>query len=100
MFHRPSARKGIAVVLFLIGIVLPIFYRHWLATRTFIAFDMPVSIAPGHIRTGEFHVNLRGQYFVRLDLDEKLISKPACSPYRVPPLVVTYLMVFRNGQLV
>jgi hypothetical protein len=68
---RASARKLMSYALILSGILLAAGYRYWLGSRTFIALaTMPVSISHGHINTGEFHINLKELYFIRLDLDD------------------------------
>jgi biopolymer transport protein ExbD len=57
---------GIALVA--AGVLLCASSRYWLATRTFVPLDIPVSLARGHIRTGEFKINLDATYFVGIQL--------------------------------
>jgi hypothetical protein len=100
MSRRAPATKLTAIALFLIGIVMPISYRHWLTTRTFAPLDIPVSLSRGHIKTSEFYINLREQYLVRLAIDEALIDWQACRTYTLSSLIATHVTLFRNGQLI
>jgi biopolymer transport protein ExbD len=43
---------------------------HWAETRIFVPVDMPISLKPGHIRTGEFKINLNSNYEIGIRFDE------------------------------
>ncbi len=81
---RRSAWVGIGLLL--LGIALFAGIQHWMATRTFTAVDMPVSLAPGQTRTGSFLINLEGEYQIRLDATDFNLIDPKCSsltPFKV-----------------
>lgn len=77
-----TARKGwrlpatawIGICLTILGLVSFAGIQGWMATRTFAPVDMPVSLAPGHIKTGPFRINLKGTYSIRINDD--LIDLP------------------------
>lgn len=62
------SRLGISLSLLCAGIVLFPAYNHWVLTRTWVAVDMPISLAPGHLRTGSFNVNLSTTYQINIEL--------------------------------
>jgi len=47
----------VAGLLFLAG-------RRWIETRALLALDMPISLARGTIRTGDFEINVHGFYSI------------------------------------
>lgn len=51
-----TASMGVYALALGIAIYLPVYY--WVNTRTFVPVDVPVSLAPGHLRTGDFKVNV------------------------------------------
>ena len=61
---RPPRKviASIAIILIILGIALPIGYRYWMSTRTFVPLDMPVSLSSGYVKTPEFEINLEGWY--------------------------------------
>lgn len=67
----------------LLGIASFICIQSWMATRTFTAVDMPVSLAPGRIQTGPFHINVKGGYQVWLGSDEYVPIDPQCVSYNL-----------------
>jgi biopolymer transport protein ExbD len=81
---RRSVWVGIGLLL--MGIALFACIQYWMATRTFTAVDMPISLAPGQTRTGSFLINLEGEYQIRLDAgDFNLIAAKCASltPFKV-----------------
>jgi len=67
--RMPTApRILLGVSLLCAGIVLFPAYNHWVATRTWVALDMPISLAPGHIRADNFHVNISTVYQIEIEL--------------------------------
>ena len=46
--------------------------NHWVQTRAFDPVDVPVSLKPGQIRSGEFEINLRESYEISIHLDNKI----------------------------
>ena len=62
-----AARVWISAFLICVGLVLFPAYHHWFATRTWTPVDIPISLAPGHVKTGDFHVNVHAVYYVGID---------------------------------
>jgi hypothetical protein len=69
-------------LLILVGVAIYLPFSHWMATRTFVAFNKPVSLAPGHLRTGPFAINLNEPYTIWLDCDQQQ-QGGECSSYSV-----------------
>lgn len=59
-----SALIGICAIV--LGILAFVPEDHWVNTRTLTPVNMPVSLAPGHIRTGEFQINLEAYFSVEV----------------------------------
>ena len=77
-----TRRIGIAFILF--GVALWTGTTHWLRPRSQIALDIPVSLSPGHIKTGEFLVNPDTLYFVDIETDlARRLPKRGCEPVSV-----------------
>ena len=77
-------RVWVSAFLVCAGIVLFLAYRHWFATRTWVAVDTPISLAPGHVRIGDFHVNQRATYGVVIQFQEyEYWRHPECQDYQV-----------------
>jgi biopolymer transport protein ExbD len=68
-FQSRSRLPVVGLGLIVIAIASYQGYKRWLETRTFHPLTMPVSLAPGHIKTGNFHINLPGDYWVGFDHD-------------------------------
>lgn len=73
---------------------------HWMSTRITYPVNMPVSLAPGHIHTGPFRLNLDTTYMIFLvpgtdwRWDQ---AHPDCNPYRH---LQTRWALYRNGKVV
>ena len=91
-----SVQMWIGIALVLIGLAAFIGIHRWMATRTFVAADMPISLARGHIRTGPFKINLKDSYGVRLDTGSRSWFDPKCLPYDVRARWTLY----KDGQVV
>jgi hypothetical protein len=91
---------GIAIVLILLGIATPAVYRRWLSTRTLVALDVAVSLAPGHIRTSDFGVNIDGWYQIGVDGNDEFFYRPGCRLGAVDPLLKTRSIVYRDGRAI
>lgn len=73
-----------SIFLLCAGLILLPAYKHWVATRTWVAFDAPISLAPGHIKTGDFRVNLSTLYQIEIVLNGYESGKhPECQDYDV-----------------
>jgi len=67
---------------------------HWYDTRHFVLVDKPVSLRPGHIKTGEFTASLKGTYGIAFDTDVPYIY--GCPQYLV---LKTHWVVTRDGRV-
>lgn len=67
-----------------------------MATRTFVPVDMPVSLAPGRIKTGPFNINLRDEYSIWIDLDETVPFDATCNAYSS---LQTRWELYRSGRV-
>jgi len=94
------ARVWVSALLICAGVALFLAYRHWFATRTWVAVDMPISLTPGHIRTGNFYVNLHTVFRFQIDLkgyDDNYWRYPNCKDYEV---VQTRWWLSRDGRVI
>lgn len=86
--------------LILLGIAMFAGTRRWMSTRIAEPVNLPISLAPGHIRTGPFRVNLRTDYEVYLAIgydwqwDQ---AHPGCNPYQH---LQTRWVLYRDGKIV
>jgi hypothetical protein len=71
---RCTAAIGLALVI--LAVLVPSVYSYWL-TRTFVAYEMPVSLAPGEIHSQEFSVNLAEWYQISVDVDQAFQFRPS-----------------------
>jgi hypothetical protein len=44
----------------------------WIRTRVNLPVDVPVSVKPTHVRTGEFRVNLKRPYLIKLEAKKRI----------------------------
>jgi biopolymer transport protein ExbD len=59
-----TARVGIFALC--LGIVVFASVHYWVNTRTLVPLDIPVTLAPGHIRTGDFKINVEAYLSVQI----------------------------------
>lgn len=59
-----TARVGILALC--VGIVVYVSVYYWVNTRTLLPLDIPVTLAPGHIRTGDFKINVEAYLSVQV----------------------------------
>lgn len=92
----------VGLVLVLAGHLFFTGAQYWRATRTVFPFDMPVSLSQGHIRTGDFYINLPASYYVELfnDRDWHTGYTPPCHFQYVDGILRTRLTVFKDGRMV
>jgi biopolymer transport protein ExbD len=55
----------------------------WLAPHPRVALDMPVSLSPGHVVTGNFSVAAGTLYYIDIELDKRSPIRAACEPRSV-----------------
>src|SRR6185312_13245028 len=93
---RAPLSLWIGVSLILSGLATYGSIQHWMATRTFVPVDMPVSLAPGRIKTGPFNINLRDEYSIWIDLDETVPFDATCNAYSS---LQTRWELYRSGRV-
>jgi len=71
MSWRLSRSGWVGLALVLVGIALPLGWQRWWDTRTWVALDMPISLARGHIKSNEFEINLQGGYRIYIEVERK-----------------------------
>ncbi len=94
----PSVTIGVGLILF--GIGGRVATERWMSTRIVYPVDVPISLAPGHIHTGPFRLNLDANYSVYLapGTDWQWDSAhPECNPYRH---LRTRWALYENGKVV
>jgi|SRR5579872_711903 len=96
---RLRLTRVVALALILTAIVLPASYARWLDTRSFVAFEMPVSLAPDKLASETFQVNLEGWYSIRTDVDQSFQYRFDCGFGGLPPLLKTRVSIYRDGQV-
>lgn len=71
--------------------------HHWMATRTFVALDIPVSLVAGHIRSGPFQINLAESYAIAIETDQSRLSDTSWFDFSC---VTTRWRLFKDGRQV
>lgn len=79
----PSTMGRIGTCLILVGIALFGCATRWLAPHPDVALEMPVSLSPGHVITGDFSVNLGTLYYIDIELDKRSQIRAHCEPRSV-----------------
>ncbi|MGC1647549.1 MAG: biopolymer transporter ExbD [Candidatus Sulfotelmatobacter sp.] len=69
---RTLLRIRIGVALILIAAAIYGGWEWWMATRTWVPLEMPVSLAPGHIRSPEFKINLDAGFWIFVEVETKI----------------------------
>jgi biopolymer transport protein ExbD len=91
-----AARIWVSAFLLCAGLLLFPTFNRWVETRTWVAVDMPISLAPGHVRTGSFPVNLNSDYQIVIELDDYPYgNEPECEEYKV---IQTHWWLYRDGR--
>jgi len=75
MPFRSTARPAVALLVLGLVIYFPAYF--WIKSRSLMPLDIPMSLAPGHIETGEFQIDLEANFFVYADtrnLDDRNCS--------------------------
>jgi biopolymer transport protein ExbD len=98
--RRPffPARVLIGLGLAILGIASFAAVKRWIDTRIFVPVDIPVSLAAGHIRTGQFKINLKDEYQVRIKTGWESYFDPNCPTYMHLPKADWFL--YKDGQAV
>ncbi len=69
---RTLLRIRIGVALILIAAAIYGGWKWWMATRTWVPLEMPVSLAPGHVRSREFKINLDAGFWIFVEVETKV----------------------------
>jgi biopolymer transport protein ExbD len=73
---------------------------YWPATRTLLALDIPISLSRGHIRTGEFKINLQAFYSIEIVLNgNRFADQLDCDHSRTNSSLRTRWAAKRNGKV-
>ena len=78
------------------GLILFPAYKHWVSTRTWVVVDMPISLAPGHIKSGNFPINISTDYHIGIQLQGHDWRYPDCLDYEI---IQTRWWLFRDGHV-
>jgi biopolymer transport protein ExbD len=78
---KRTAPFGICLIIG--GIVLFGSAIRWLAPHPDVALELPVSLSPGHIITGNFSVNPDTLYYIDIELDDRSQVRAQCEPRSV-----------------
>lgn len=93
-----SVWVGISLIVLALGLYLGA--HHWVATHTFVAFDAPVTFKDGHLKTGNFYVNLKADYAVDLDVSQTHSNQGGCrTSWSTDARVNTQWKLFRDNQV-
>jgi hypothetical protein len=78
MWRRVPWKVWIGIGLILIGAAIFGGWRWWIATRTWVPLEMPISLAKGHIRSPEFKINVKSSFWiwvaVKTQVDDAAVS--------------------------
>jgi len=70
--RRLLLRTRIGVALIVIAAAVYGGWEWWMATRTWVPLDMPVSLARGHFRSPEFKINLDAGFWIFVEVETKV----------------------------
>lgn len=68
----------------------------WLAPHPNVAFEMPVSLSPGHVITGNFSVAPDSLYYIDIEFDEPSQVRASCKPSSV--LSTRWVLTSEGGE--
>jgi|HubBroStandDraft_6_1064221.scaffolds.fasta_scaffold01624_4 biopolymer transport protein ExbD len=63
---RLHGTTRVGILALCVGIVVFVSVYYWVNTRTLVPLDIPVTLAPGHIRTGDFKINVEAYLSVQI----------------------------------
>jgi biopolymer transport protein ExbD len=69
MWRRVPSKVWIGIGLILLGAAILGGWRWWMATRTWVPLEMPISLAKGHIRSPEFSTNFDGSFWILIEVE-------------------------------
>jgi biopolymer transport protein ExbD len=81
---RLSLLRGFCFALIVVGSAILIYSIYWLAPHPLVALDMPISLSPGPVITGDVKVNLDTLYYIDVEIDRsKMPATVRCEPHSV-----------------
>jgi len=81
---RISLIRRLGIALIIGGSALLMYSIHWLAPHPRVALDMPISLSPGRIVTGNLNVDLDTLYYIDIEFDRATMrSTVNCEPHSV-----------------
>jgi biopolymer transport protein ExbD len=87
-----------SIALIVVGSALLIYSTYWLAPRPLVALDMPVSLSPGRILTGNVNVDFDTLYYVDIEIDRATIpTTVGCEPHSA---LGTQWTLYSDGKVV
>ena len=69
MWRRVPWKVWVGIGLILLGAAIFGGWRWWMATRTWVPLEMPISLAKGHIRSREFRTNFDGSFWIWIEVE-------------------------------
>ena len=72
------AQRLIGLIMLLVGLTTFVGEYCWFHSRTFVAYNAPVTLKPGRITTGPFKINFEGQYHARISEFEYSVYAGRC----------------------
>jgi biopolymer transport protein ExbD len=91
--NRPL-QAWLGLFLFLGGLAGFAAIEGWLGARTWTPVDMPISLARGHVRTGQFKINMKSGYGVHIAMSDERRAPQDCYTYGVLRMRWS---LYRNG---
>lgn len=95
-----TARVGLA----LIAIAIAGFggWNWWMATRTWVPLDLPISLSRGHIRTPEFKINVESTYYIHVPVEPEFDFEggPCIPGVRCPSALETSWSISQGGRVI
>jgi hypothetical protein len=77
------------------GLIVIVATMRWYDSQDFVLVDMPVSLGPGHIKTGDFSTNLKGAYGIDFEMEKPYAD--GCSEYAA---LKTHWAVMRDEHVI
>lgn len=78
------------------GVALFAATRHWYNSQHFVVVDQPISLGPGHIKTGNFQIQIKGSYDISIESELPYFSYN-CLQYQV---LKTRWVVRQDGRVI
>jgi len=97
---RPERSFSLLLIFGIFGVVVGVVSfaatRHWYDSQHFVVVDKPVSLGPGHIKTGNFQIQIKGSYDISIESELPYFSYN-CLLYQV---LKTRWVVRQGGRVI